>query len=449
MKTRSTEYLLECRKDYSLYIMRSRSIPSVTDGMKSAHRRVLWTARNGEKWKTASLAGACLPIHPHAAPDDAINTITAPYGNNIPLFKGYGAFGTLLEPKEYGASRYTSVKISKFSEEVVLRDIEIIPMMENYDSTLLEPEYFLPLIPLVLLNPTEGIAIGFATNILPRSLEDIIESQLLYLTKKEIPEDILPNFIPLNSKSHCSDVTERGRCYHFNGEFERTSATTIKITKLPYGQLHTKVISKLDAEMDTGINIVDYTDSSRDIIDITVRFKKGVLRDLNDEEVLRLCNLTIKHNENLNVLDFSGQSILSTNPIEVIKLFTEWRLTWYKIRYQRLYDLLLADLQRYLDIKTAIEKNVGGIARKVASRSELKEFLEAIKIVNIDYIADLPVYRFTEEEKLKNQAKIDEANKQLAIYNKLLESEQLRKNVYIAELQEILTNYKKGKYDNE
>ncbi len=449
MKSKSTEYILECRRSYSLYVMRSRAIPSVTDGLKSAHRRVIWTARNGQKWKTASLAGATMPIHPHASPDEAVNTITAPYGNNIPLFKGYGAFGTLLGPKDYGASRYTSVTLSKFTEDVVLRDIEIIPMMDNYDNTLQEPQHFLPLIPLVLLNPTEGIAIGFATNILPRSLDNIIDTQIKVLLNKKLPDDILPSFTPLQSISHEGEITDKGRTYYFNGAFERINATMIKITKIPYGQLHSKVIAKLDAEVDTGINIIDYMDNSRDVIEIVVKFKKGVLSKLEDDTILKMLNLTIKHNENMNVLDFTGQAVWTTNPINVIQHYTNWRLQWYITRYERLRDLLLIELQKYLDIKKAIEKNVGGIARKIQSRSELKEFLEAIGIVYIDYIADLPVYRFTEEEKRKNDEKIAEANKQLAIYNDLLNSEQKRKDIYVQELTEILTNYKKGKYNNE
>lgn len=449
MKPKSSEYILDCRKSYSLYIMRSRAIPSVTDGMKSAHRRVIWTARNGQKWKTASLAGATMPLHPHSAPEDAINTITAPYGNNIPLFKGYGAFGTLLGPKDYGAGRYTSVTLSKFTEDVVLRDIEIIPMMDNYDNTLQEPQHFLPLIPLVLLNPTEGIAIGFATNILPRSLDNIIDTQIKVLLNKKLPDDILPNFTPLQSISHEGEITDKGRTYYFNGVFERVSTTMIKITKIPYGQLHSKVIAKLDAEVDTGINIIDYMDNSRDVIEIVVKFKKGVLSKLEDDTILKMLNLTIKHCENMNVLDFTGQAVWTTNPIDVIQHYTNWRLQWYITRYERLRDLLLIELQKYLDIKKAIEKNVGGIARKIQSRRELKEFLEAINIVYIDYIADLPVYRFTEEEKRKNDDKIVEANKQLAIYNDLLNSEQKRKDIYVQELTEILTNYKKGKYNNE
>lgn len=449
MKPRSSEYVLNCRREYSLYVMQSRAIPASTDGLKAAARRVLWMARDGKKYKSAVLAGNCMPIHPHASPEDAVDTMTAPYGNNIPLLKGYGTFGTLLGPKDYGASRYTSAALSKFSADVIMRDIEIIPMMENYDSTELEPVHFLPLVPIALLNPTEGIAVGFATNILPRSLDDIIVAQITHLMGGADISTPIPKFTPTNNVSHKMERTERGIAYYFDGEFERINSTTIKITKIPYGQSHTKVITKIFTELEKGNNIIDYKDASRDVINITVKFKKGVLSEFDDDEILKMLGLSVRHIENLNVLNFEGKAVWPTEPAELIQEFTNWRLKWYVNRYTRLRDLLLIDIQKYRDIQTAIEHNVGGIAKQIQSRSELKEFLAEIKIVYTDFIADLPVYRFTEEEKRKNEEKIKEALKLLKHYEDLLESEQMRKDVYISELKEILNNYVKGKYNNE
>lgn len=444
-KAESSQYINTQRRNYALYVMTSRAIPAVTDGLKSGGRRVLWTARNGQKWKSANLAGATMPIHPHAMPDGAINTLAAPYGNNIPLFASDCAFGTLLDPTAYGASRYTSVKVSKFTQDVLFKDIEIVPTMENYDGTEMEPIHFLPLVPIVLLNPSEGIAIGFASNILPRTLDDIINVQLNYLKKSKVLGELIPTFTPTNNKS-CSNVeTDRGTAYYFEGDYTEINATTISITRLPYGQSHEKVIAKLDAEYEKG-NVVDYTDKSKDKISIEVKFKKGYLRDQLKENVLQTLGLVVRHIENLNVLDFTGEAIWNTEPLELVQKFTDWRLKWYVNRYERLRDLLLLDIQKYLDIRTAIKNNVGGVARKIQSRSELKDFLAEIKIVNIDYIADLPVYRFTEEERLKNEERLKEAEAQLKIYNELLESEEKRKKVYISELQEILTKHNKGQY---
>lgn len=438
----TSEYINAERKEYSLYVLQSRAIPHAADGLKAAARRVLWTARDGKKHKSATLAGATMPIHPHASPEGAVNTLAAPYGNNIPLLSGDGAFGTLLNPTAYGASRYTSVKISEFTKDVVFRDIEIIPMQENYDGTLEEPKHFLPLIPLTLLNPQDGIAVGFASSLLPRSLKTIITAQINYLTKGKITEDF-PEMSPLNQKAIDAQETTTGGSikYLFRGTFEKVNATTIRVTNLPYGISHEKYVTKLDKLDEKGI-INDYVDNSRDTYNIEVIFKKGALRGKSDDEIVKLLELENWASENMNVISFDGEAVWSTNFVDLIENFSVWRLSWYKARYERLAGLLEIDIQKYKDIILAINKNVGGLAKKIKSRGELKEVLEAFGIVNIDYIADLPIYRFTEDEKKKVEEKLKAANDQMKEYKSLLASEDKRKEIYVEELKEVLKKYK-------
>lgn len=445
----SSQYINDERREYALYVLSERAIPHAADGLKPAARRCLWVARQGGKFKTASLAGAAMPLHPHAAPTGAIETLTGPYLNNIPLFEGDGAFGTLLNPRNaMAAPRYTSVKVSKFCKDVVFKDIEIVPMQENYDGTLQEPKHFLPLVPIVLLNPQEGIAVGFATTILPRALDDIIKSQLDYLEGKEYFYEGLPNLTSIGQQAVDWYEDNGNYRYIFHGEFERTNTTTITITNLPYGITHEKFIDKLTALEDDGF-ITSFEDNSRDKYDIIVKFKRETLKTLDDEQLLQKLNLVNITSENLNVINFDGKSVWSATYEELIQHFCDWRLQWYIVRYQRLSDLLEVELQRYRDIIKAINKNVGGVAKKVNSRSELKEYLESIKIVHLDYIADLPVYRFTIEEKEKVTKKLEEGEKLLKYYQKLLKSEQERKKIYIIELQDILSSYKRGNYDQQ
>lgn len=440
------EYVNNERREYSLYVLQSRAIPHAADGLKAAARRVLWVARDGKKYKSASLAGATMPIHPHASPESAVNTLAAPYGNNIPLLSGDGAFGTLLKPTAYGASRYTSVKISQFTKDVVLKDIEIIPMQENYDGTLLEPKHFLPLIPIVLLNPQDGIAVGFATSILPRELDAIIKSQIAYLQGNDFFEE-LPAFTPTNqwAQDWIEDSEGRMTKFVFHGTFERINATTVKVTNLPYGVVHEKYtdfLSKLEDED----KIQEVEDNSKDYYDITIRFKKGILSGMVDDEILKYLGLINTVTENMNMIDFDGKRVLRASYGEFIQTFCDWRLNWYVKRYERLANNLENDIQRYKDVLRAIAKNVGGVAKKIGSRTELKEFLTEIGIVHIDYIADLPVYRFTEEEKRKTEQKIKDAETLLKEYKALLKSEPKRRTVFVQELNEILQNMRKGSY---
>jgi len=440
--TTSSQYIEEQRKLYSLYTITSRAIPYSADGLKAAARRVLWTARDGKKYKSAALAGATMPIHPHTGPEGAINTLAAPYGNNIPLLTGIGAFGTILNPTAYGAARYTSVTVSEFTKDVVFRDIEIIPMTLNYDDSLDEPVYFLPLVPVALINPQSGIAVGFAASILPRDLGDIIKHQIAVLQDKGFKEPN-PTFNPTNQRA----VGKNGDRWVFRGTFKRINTTTIEITNLPYGAVHEKVMERL-YDMEENGALVDVTDRSKDKFSIFVKFKRGELQKLSDEKIIKTLNLERAVTENLNVIDFEGSRVWSTPYETLIAEFTMWRLGWYKPRYERLAALLEEKIQRYRDILIAIDKNVGSKLKKTQTRADLKDYLKTLKIIHVDYIADLPIYRLTEDEKRKIEDKLKDALKTLEEYNSLISSEDARKQVYISELQEVLKNYKNGKYSH-
>jgi DNA gyrase/topoisomerase IV subunit A len=446
MSVAGSDYVKAQRREYSLYTLQSRAIPHAADGLKAAARRVLWTARNGHHFKSASLAGATMPLHPHAAPETAINTLAAPYGNNIPLFASDCAFGTLLKPTAYGASRYTSVSLAEFTKDVVFRDIEVIPMIENYDGTLMEPKHFLPLVPMVFVNPQEGIAVGFASNILARDPATIVKHQIAWLESgKKIP-NAPPAMLPLDQVSTGLTEDRLGvPKWEFRGAFTKDNATTITITNLPYGLQHEKFVDRL-IKMVEEDKIQEYEDNSKDFYQITVRFKKGELSKMSEDEVLSYLGLIILVGENVNVIDFTGERVWETSYVEFVSAFTDWRLKWYVDRYQRLADLLAVDIQRYKDILLAIKKDLGGVARKVSSRSELKEFCETIGIVHLDYIVDLPVYRFTEEEKKKVEAKLEEAETLMKEYRALLKSEDKRREVYVRELREVHHKLTKGLY---
>lgn len=444
-KAQSSAYINEQRHSYSLYVIQMRALPAATDGLKAGGRRVLWTARDGKKYKSATLAGATMPIHPHASPESAIDTLTAPYGNNIPLFKGDGAFGTLLRPTAYGASRYTAVTVSEFTKDVMFRDIEIIPMRDNYDGTLQEPVHFLPLVPVALLNPTDSIAIGYAAKILPRSLEDIIVAQVAHLKGVKKISEPSPYFAPTDSSAYEYMETDKGITYFFKGEVEIKNTTTLVITSLPYGQTHEAVIARIVALVDSG-EVVDYVDRSQSVYNIEVKFRRGVIEKLGEEELLKQLGLISKVAENLNVLDFEGQAVWSPTPLELIREFTDWRLKWYVQRYERLLEIEQHDLQRYYDIRTAIKHKAGQVAVTKQDRSAFKVWLESIGVVHVDYIADLPIYRFTIDEHRRNEQRIADAEAAVKQFQTLLGSEDDRRQVYIKELQEVLTKYNKGVY---
>jgi DNA gyrase/topoisomerase IV subunit A len=437
-KVNGPEYINSIRKNFSIYILCNRAILSICDGLKPAARRVLWTARDGKKWKSASLAGATMPIHPHASPESTIDTLTAPYGNNYPLFQGYGAFGTLIAPDAYGASRYTSVALSQFSQDALMNDIEIIPMQENYDSSLMEPTHFLPIVPIGLLNPSEGIAIGYASSILPRCLKDVVDAQIACLNNQPIGNP-LPKFLPLNQTAIANNDK-----WYFKGTIERVNTTTVKITSLPYGTTHAKVVTNENSKLNKLIEdeiIVDYLDNSKKQIDITVKFKRNILAEYTDEKLLSLFGLISNASDNLTVLNLTHDAVLQLDFKQYIEIFTQWRLTWFVKRYQRLSDIANDDMSRMADILFAIENNAGQVATTKLNKKDYCEWLEKIGIVNIEYIANLPTYRFTIEEKQKVEKQLVATNRIFNEYQEIIGSSVKQKNIYIKELQALLAKY--------
>lgn len=441
MNDNSSQYLNDCHKNFSMYVLQTRGFPSIIDGLKHGGRRLLWTARDGSKYKTATLAGATMPLHPHADASDTVDTLTKPYCNNYPLFSGYGAFGTRLKPNASGAPRYTAITVAPFTKDVVFRDIELIPMVENYDGELMEPKHFLPLVPVALVNPSEGIGVGFASKIYPRSLGDIIDAQLAHLAGKQFNAEPVITVIPFQAASVSSEVIKSGNTrYWFEGKFERIDSSTIKITNLPYGIDHHEFVEHLN-ELKEADTIASHDDRSSNVIDITIKFGRGALKHLSDAQLLRCLKLRASVVENMNLVDFNGDRVVSLTYSEVITGFTDWRLTWFLTRYLRLKELLERDIQRHRDVILAIKENVGHHGRLCADRGQLKEWLGSRGIVYTDYVADLPMYRLTEEEAKKVAKKLEEALVQLEIYQSYIDNPEERKRIYVQELKEVKKKY--------
>lgn len=434
--TKCSDYLNDCYRNFSMYVLQTRAFPNITDGLKSGARRLLWTGKNGAKQKTATLAGAAMPLHPHGDSSDTIDTMTKPFRNNYPLFTGHGSFGTLLKPDASGAPRYTAVEVSEFTKDVVFRDIEIVPMCDNYDGTLKEPVHFLPLVPLVYVNPSEGIGVGFSSTILPRALGDVIDSQIAYLNGKKFEEPPV-YFAPYDSKSVRSEVIKSGNVrWWFSGKIKRLDTSTVVVEGLPYGQDHTSYVEVLSDLLDNGI-VTGVDDNSSESIAIQVKFPRGSLKDLTDEQVISKLKLNASVVENVNVVDFGGDKVTSPSYVELIAMFTSWRLGWYVNRFQRLKEQIEREIQRYRDIINAIENDVGKKGREAQDRSSLITWLELIGVVYTDYIADMPIYRLTVQEAAKARSKLDEALVTLGTYQSYLDSEDKRKQLYIKELKEV------------
>jgi DNA gyrase subunit A len=176
--------------DYAMSVIVSRALPDVRDGLKPVQRRILYTMyedglrHNAKFKKSANVVGACLGrYHPHGDQPvyDALIRMAQPFTLRYPLIQGQGNIGSLDDPGEYAAMRYTECKLSKIGEEM-LRDIEkdTVDFTPNYDGTRKEPVVLPSPLPQLLLNGCVGIAVGMATNIPPHNLREVCDA-LIYL----------------------------------------------------------------------------------------------------------------------------------------------------------------------------------------------------------------------------------------------------------------------------
>ncbi|MBI2038506.1 MAG: DNA gyrase subunit A [Candidatus Nealsonbacteria bacterium] len=188
----SREIVTEMREsylDYAMSVIVSRALPDIRDGLKPAHRRILYTMiedglRHDAKFrKSATVVGSCLGrYHPHGdvAVYDSLTRMAQDFSLRYPLIQGQGNFGS-LDGDSPAAMRYTECRMSKIGEEM-LKDIEkeTVEFRDNYDGTRKEPSVLPSPVPQLLLNGSLGIAVGMATYIPPHNLSEVSDA-LIYL----------------------------------------------------------------------------------------------------------------------------------------------------------------------------------------------------------------------------------------------------------------------------
>jgi DNA gyrase subunit A len=207
METKEREHISiedEMRRsylDYAMSVIIGRALPDVRDGLKPVHRRVLWAMNelgntyNKAYKKSARVVGDVIgKYHPHGdtAVYDTIVRLAQDFSMRYPLVDGQGNFGS-VDGDAPAAMRYTEVRMSKLANEL-LADIEkeTVTFQPNYDESLSEPTVLPARIPSLLINGSDGIAVGMATKIAPHNLTEILDATIAVLGDPEIDiEDLL------------------------------------------------------------------------------------------------------------------------------------------------------------------------------------------------------------------------------------------------------------------
>lgn len=200
-----TEEMKESYIDYAMSVIVARALPDVRDGLKPVHRRILYAMleeglKHDAKFKkSATVVGSVLGrYHPHGdqAVYDAAIRMAQDFSLRYPLIRGQGNIGSLDDPGEFAAMRYTEMKLSKIGEEM-LKDIDkdTVDFMENYDGTRKEPKVLPSPLPQLLLNGSLGIAVGMATNIPPHNLTEVVDAAIFLLSNPKATTEDLFKFV--------------------------------------------------------------------------------------------------------------------------------------------------------------------------------------------------------------------------------------------------------------
>jgi DNA topoisomerase-2 len=435
-----TQFLSQEYKEFALYSIEGRAIPSVIDGFKPTQRKVIHVA--SDVWKTGGekaikvfqlsgkVASDAFYHHGDMSLSNAIINLAQKFKNNAPLLEEDGQFGSLRSPQA-GAPRYIGTKLSPYFK-LIYKDFDLLNYKEE-EGEEIEPYFFLPIIPTVLINGGSGIAVGFASNILNRDVKEIIEAcQKLLLGKNiTIIKPHLNGFLG----EYIQD-SENPKRWIIRGKFQRINTSTIKITELPPSLTYEKYEEILDKLVENK-NIVSYDDNCKDNIDYTIKFTRSDLEKLDDEKLVKLLKLEESETENFTTLDENGKLKIFERVDDIIRYFVQFRLEYY----QKRKDFMLNKMQHDLKVLGNRGKFIKFILDgKIEVNNKLKnEIIDQIESFNLDkidgdydYLLRMPIYSLTREmfDKLKEDFKL-----------KKEEIEKLKlvdpKDVYLEDLSEL------------
>ncbi|MGA9528268.1 MAG: DNA gyrase subunit A, partial [Terriglobales bacterium] len=476
--------------DYSMSVIIGRALPDVRDGLKPVHRRILYTMQqmglqpNRATRKCARIVGDVMgKYHPHGnlAVYDALVRLAQPWSMRYPLIFGQGNFGS-VDGDPPAADRYTEAKLAQVST-ALLEDLdkETVDFHPNYDGSEVEPDVLPARIPNLLLNGSDGIAVGMATKIPPHNLTEIVDATITLVNNpnaqlaeilKIVKGPDFPTYGIIHGKSGILDAYKTGR-----GRFMMRARAAIEnvtkekqaiiVTEIPYQVNKAKLVERI-ADLVNDKTIEDISDvrdeSSREGMRIVIELKRGcepqiVLNQLYKhtamQESFSMILLAIVHGQPKEMGLITAIQHFIDHRVDVVRRRTAYLLQKAKDREHILEGYLTA--LDHLD-------NVITIIRASANRADARDNLVAYfggKKIDInttgrapkldpekpfttrqaDAILELQLHRLTKLsiDEISNELK--QVRDNIAEYESILGSEKKLRGVIIKELEEVKKLY--------
>ena len=450
---------------YSKYIIQDRAIPDVRDGLKPVQRRILFSMYKERNTydkpykKSARAVGDVMgKYHPHGDSSiyDAIVRMSQDFKMREPFVDMQGNNGS-IDGDSAAASRYTEARLSKISNEM-LRDIdkETVNFAPNYDDTLMEPTVLPSRFPNLLVNGTTGISAGYATNIPPHNLSEVIDATVYRIDNPNCRLDTLLNYVkgpdfPTGGEALGIDgirqAYETGRGKIFIRSKLSVEKNKIVITEIPYEvnkQLLVKKIDeiRIDKKIDGIVEIRD--ESDKDGLQITIELKK----DANSKNILNYLykNTELQISYNYNMIAIVNRRPMQLGLIPILDAYIEHqrdvvtKRTRYDLNHAKSRYHIVEGLIKAISILDEVIKLIRGSKNKADAIQNLinkYDFTEP----QATEIVMLQLYRLTNTDIVTLQEEKNNLEKIMAMLEGILGSDEKLNYVIKEELKKIKKEY--------
>jgi DNA gyrase, A subunit len=460
----------KCYIDYSMSVIIGRALPDIRDGLKPVHRRILYSMHelgltpDKSFHKSANVVGHTMAYyHPHGDSSiyDAMVRMAQNFSMRYMLVEGKGNFGT-LDGDPPAAYRYTEAKMNKISTEM-LRDLgkDTVDFRPNFDEKKQEPEVLPSRFPNLLVNGSNGIAVGMATSIPPHNLKEVIDAVVEIIDNPNATLDDIMNHIKgpdfptgalIMGREAIKKAYEIGRgkiIVRAKTEIEElpNGKSEIIVTEIPYQVNKAMLVEKIGQLVrDKKIEgITDLRDESSKKTGIKIVIETR--RDVNPNVVL---NNLFKHSSLQEVYSVILLSIVDGEP----KILNLVDILQYYLKYQK----EVVTRRTKFDLNKALERLhlVQGLLIAIDNIDEVIEIIRSayddamqklmdrfsLSEVQATAILDMRLRRLQGLEKEKLQDEERELGEKIAYFNSILESEEKLLSIIKEEILEIRDKYK-------
>lgn len=391
--------------DYASYD-NLRKIGSCIDGLKNASRKVIFTVLEKnikEPIKVSQLANKVAEYaeYLHGSLDGVVVNLGQDFAgtNNVPLLQKKGNFGTRFA-QEASAPRYIFTYGSKNLFTLFKKEDLKILKEQMFEGERIEPVFYVPTLPLILVNGSEGVSSGFAQKILPRNPKSIIKYLTNKIQGKRNNKDLLKPFF-----KDFKGTVEQGETsfqWLIKGKIERTNKNQITISEIPVGydlKTYIKVLKTLE---DNKV-ILDWDDLSDKEFKFIVKMNPKDLDKLSEDEILDKLKLVKKVTENLTCLNANNQIQEFQSAEEILDYYFKVKMEYLGKRKDYLVQELKTDLDilnaKITFIKAILDKS---LVIEKQPKDKIVKNLEKIITVKVqdsyDYLLNMPLYSLTLEK---------------------------------------------------